>query len=528
MEKRFSHPKAQKIYLILLLVVFTLLKWKSLHILPWSDEHSYLNHMMLNQKWSFFLPWNYHPEDFMGHPMLQFLILYIALNLFGQEVFIAKATALGFSLLCLFSLYKTTHFIFKDKFTSLFSVVFTMLIPLYWFHSTLILAHIPLMAFGFGTIYAFLSRKYKTLVLFSLCLATIRESALAFFLPLIMHGFFLPVQRKSLLYMLPSLLLFFSHFFIFFIRTGHWFAHPYTYKGLPHNPNPVFFNFSDAFERFVHFSRDFFYQFPYLIFGLLLLGLILFFYSNLRQKCIVNNILRKKRNRTYVLKIWSITTSNLQNLFKKSIFIPLFTCALFFIFYISYPDYTLRNFFPVLLIFVPFCLYFIKKTVPFSPFVLIIIGLALFLQNIFQNEKISIAHTIGIGVKTPGSDLDKHQKQKTSLAKSFVTYLEKTYGDKTRSMEKWIYMPYPYDQTMKGPLYGYVKKFYNIDHHRFLEKPERYSVVALIRKEIPNLPYNNLVYQYIKDNDSFVESPSPFSKKIVLFIHKDMLLDQLR
>ena len=208
---------------ILLIVGFALLKWKSLYILIWSDEAFYPRSIEKNGL--FFLPWNYRPEYFMGHPVLQPLIAYTAFSLFGSEIFIAKATALGFSLLCLFSLYKMTDVLFEDKFTAFFSVLFTMLLPLFWFHSTLVLGDIPLMAFGFGAIYTFLSGKYKTLLLFSLGLATIRESALAFFLPLIFCGLLFPSQRKSLLFIIPSLLLFFSHFFLFFIRTGHWFAH---------------------------------------------------------------------------------------------------------------------------------------------------------------------------------------------------------------------------------------------------------------------------------------------------------------
>ena len=98
--------KAEPIGLILLLGFFVFLKWKSLYILPWSDENFYPH--IIEKKWSFFLPWNYRPEYFFGHPAGQPFILWTAFKLFGMTIWTAKATALAFSLLCLFSLYKMT------------------------------------------------------------------------------------------------------------------------------------------------------------------------------------------------------------------------------------------------------------------------------------------------------------------------------------------------------------------------------------------------------------------------------------
>ena len=269
MFKKLFKPslKNQEIGLFFLLIVFVFLKQKSLYILPWSDENFYPE--IIEHKWSFFLPWNYCPEYFAGHPAGQPFILWTAFKLFGMKIWTAKATALGWSLLCLFSLYKMTETLFQDKWTALLSTAYTMSLPLFWFQSTVVLANIPLMASGFGAIYAFLAKKYKTLILFSLSLSVIRESALAFFLPLICYGFFNPSYRKALYYIIPSLLLFSSHFWILFIKTGHWSAHPHATGTLPHNPDPEFFNFSAFLSRInprndYNFVKDFFYQFPYL------------------------------------------------------------------------------------------------------------------------------------------------------------------------------------------------------------------------------------------------------------------------
>ena len=508
-------------WFVLFSVIFISLRWKNLYLLPWLDEFSYLDSSLLDYKWSFFLPWNYYPEHFMGHPVLQPLFLYITSSLFDLEVFIARATSLGFSFLCLFSLYKMTEALFKDKVTACFSVLLTMFVPLFWFHSILVLAHIPLMAFGFGTIYAFINKKYKTLLLFSLGLGAIRESAAAFFLPLVFHGILIPSQRRNVLYMIPSLLLFFSHFFIFFIRTGYWFAHPYTYGGLPHNPNPVFLNFSFFFERSLLFSNRFFHQFPLLFWGLLLLSLGVVISSKLKRKNSLNNLFLqwKRAEKGHFLKIWLV----LRHLSENKTFIPLSVSVLFFLFWISYPDYAFRNFFPVIVIFIPLSIHFILKTIPFLSYIgLAAICSSLFFQNVFQSTN-SFWTALGVGVEESGSQMERNHEQKTLSARSFVSYLELRYGDKARNLEKWVYMPFPYDQTMKHPLYGYVKNSYAVDHWRFMEKPERYGIVALVRTQISSLPYDEQVYQYLKGSDLFVKTSHPFSQEFILFIHRDML-----
>ena len=512
--------KIQSLWLILLLVSFVFLKQKSLYVLPWGDEFSALNSDLLNKTWSFFLPWNYHPEYFMGHPLLQPLALYTAFSLFGPSVFIARVVALGFALLCLFSFYKVTDGLFEDKFTSFFSVIFTMFLPLFWFHATLILAHIPLMAFGFGTVYAFTDKKYKTLLLFSLGLATIRESALAFFLPLVLQGLLLPSQRKSLFYMVPSLLLFFSHFFFFFIRTGHWIAHPYVYGVLLHNPNPRFFNFSPFFNRSIQFSKDFFFQFPYFFWCLLLIAFGFFVFSRLQGKNSITTFLKEiKQGHFFSVRIKS---NGVKSILEKKFFSLLCICVLFFGFYISYPNYAFRSFFPVFVIFVPFGIFLIIKYISFSRIILMFICASLFLQNIFQNKS-DFWTLFGFGVKTPGLQLEKHYHKETLTARSFVSYLESKYGNRVRSLEKWIYMPFPYDRTMGNSLYGYVQNSYNIDHWQFMDKPERYGVVALARKK-HLFPYNELVYEYLRESGDFlIQKSFPFSEKFILFIHRDLL-----
>ena len=108
-----------------------------------------------------------------------------------------------------------TEALFQDEWAAFLSAFITICIPSFWFHSTLVLAHIPLMAFGFGTIYTFLSGKYKTLLLFSFGLATVRESALAFFVPLLLYGLSIPSYRKAFYCIIPSFLLFLLHFLDF-------------------------------------------------------------------------------------------------------------------------------------------------------------------------------------------------------------------------------------------------------------------------------------------------------------------------
>ena len=486
----------------LLLIVFVFLKWKSLHILPWSDENFYP--YITEKEWVFFLPWNYRPENFQGHPAGQPFILWLAFKLFGLKVFTARMTALSWSLLCLFSLYKMTSALFQDKQTAFLSMAFAISLPLFWFQSTVLLAHIPLMACGFGAVYAFLSGKYKSLLLFSLGLAVVRESALAFFLLFIFYGLFNPSYRKALYYMIPSLLLFLSHFLVSFVRTGHWSTHPHALGTLPHNPNPEFFNFSLFFERSHHFFKDFFYQFPYVFWWLFLFSLGFFIFSKLRQRVFI---------------------SSLKQLFnyREKVFIPLTVSALFFCFFISYPEYEFRNFFPILIIFIPLSLHFMIKTLPLFKKALMFVFWLLLIQNVFPKSSPFIVK-LGAGVKYSGSQREEEERQRVLKAQTFVVYLEDKWGKPVRELEKWVYMPYPYDQIMSGHEYGYVKNSYSVDHWRFLEEPERYGIVAMAKRKISRLPYNELVYEYLQGSSSFVEQPLPPSlNDFVLFLHKDVL-----
>ena len=214
---------------------------------------------------------------------------------------------------------------------------------------------------------------------------------------------------------------------------------------------------------------------------------------------------------------------NLRQLFQQRFFIPLSVSILFYGFWISYPNYSFRNFFPILIIFVPLSLYFITKMIPFSRIVLIAICCSLLFKTVFQNTNGFIVSVLGAGVKRTGSQLEGEYKKKTLIVKAFISYLELNYGNQIKNLKKWIYMSNPYDRIMSDPTRGYVKNSYITDHWRFMEEPERYGMVALVRKKISSIPYNELVYKYLKESDSFVEKPSPFPKKFVLFIHRDVL-----
>ena len=510
--------KNKNLWLAVVLISYTAIRWKSLYMLPWLDEFSYLNTVLIEKDWSFFLPWNYRPEYFMGHPVLQPLALFLALNLFEENVWAAKLTALIFSLICLFCLYRMTKSFFRNEWTAFLSVIFTMFLPLFWLHSTLILAHIPLMAFGFGTIYAFRDQKYKTLFFFSIGLASIRESALAFFLPLVLQGFFVPHYRKSLCFITPALLIFFSHFLIFFLRTGVWFAHPYIYEGLPHNENPDFFNFSIVFDRSAKFFRDFFHQFPLVFWGIFFLTFFFFLYKRLISSTDFKSLFHHKQSLKFQKPLFSKLqiekNSSLRKLLKSKYFIFLSISISFYGFYIGYPDYGFRNFFPILIIFIPLSIHFIYKYCPLFQILLIFLSSCLFLENI---SHLSFN-------KKSGDILEKEIQKKTLETKVFAFYLESNYGPQILKLKKKIYIPFPYDGSMSHPLYGYVKNSYNADHWQFFEEPDRYGIVALIRDKIKYIPYNQKVYEYLKQSSSFIEqSPSLLSKDFILFIHKDIL-----
>ena len=238
------NSKLQVFLLLLFCLFFLFLKWSDLSLPIWGDEMSYAPAILWNVSGSFFLPWNYDPLLFMGHPFGHPFILYVAFSIFGPSIFVAKTVSLCLSVFFLVTLYKMTEIIFKSSITAFYSVILTMFLPVFLVYSSLILADIFAMALGFGSIYAFIAKRYKSLLLFSLGLGVIRESSLAFFAPLVLYGLAVSSQRKSCVYLIPGLCLFVSHFFIFFLKTGGWIAHPYITGVLLHNPDPRFFNLS--------------------------------------------------------------------------------------------------------------------------------------------------------------------------------------------------------------------------------------------------------------------------------------------
>ena len=166
--------------------------------------------------------------------------------------------------------------------------LFICFLPLFWVYSSLILADIPAIAFGFGAIYALIAKKYKSLLLFTLSMGTIRESSLAFFVPLILYGIAVPSHRKSLFHLAPGLIILFLHFLISFLKIGSWIAHPYISGELNHNPNPDFFNFSVIPNNiqycFWPLMLDTFPLIFFLLVGIAIIGYIIILFLGDRKK----------------------------------------------------------------------------------------------------------------------------------------------------------------------------------------------------------------------------------------------------
>ena len=479
------YPKYNPLFLFFLFVAFLCFKWPDLSLPIWHDEITYVPTILWNLEengWNSFLPWNYDPIWFMGHPFLHPLLLYTAFFIFGPSVFVAKAVSLLLSLFFLITLYKMTEAVFKCSVTALYSTVFTMLLPYFWISSSLILADSAATAFGFGTIYAFITKKYKSLLLFALGLGTIRESSLAFFVPLLLYGLTVPSQRRSLLYLFPGLIAFISHFFIFFLKTGGWIAHPYISGTLAHNPNPVFFDFSiipgNIKWHFLPFILNI-YPIAFLIIsGGAIIGYFTLFF------------LKKKK----------ISLG-------KEILLPLFMCVLWFSFWIMYPDQTERNYFPLLMFLIPLGIYFIVKVMPYFYIFLIAISGFLFIQTVYMTPYIK------------GSD---YLKADILNAKAFISYFDTTYGNKIRNSEKKIFSSWPENTLLSFPKYEYVKYPINvISDCQFAEKTDiEKEYRAAVFRNTPNIctPF----YNVIKNSDSFIQKETPF-KNYKIFIHKDLL-----
>lgn len=484
--------KYYPLYLVFSVLVFFFIKWPDLSLPIWGDEMSYLPVSLWDMNLAFFLPWNYDPEWFMGHPLLHPLILYTFFSVFAPDVFIARVASLFLSLFFLMTFYKMTKSIFQDSFTTFYTVIFTMFFPLFFIQSSLILADISAMAFGFGSIYAFTERKYKTLLLFSLGMGLIRESSLAFFVPLVLYALAVPSHRKSLLYLAPGGLTFFLHFFIFFLKTGKWLAHPYISGTLTHNPNPEFFNFSVI----PHNIRNHFLP---LILNNFSFGFLILFAGSITGALIMICIGKK------------ISLS-----FKKEILIPLGMCVLWFSFWIMYPDQLGRAYFPLLCFLIPLGTHFILKTVPYSKMILILIFTFLFIQTIDINSSNSVNWF----------QTDGYSRYNILRTKSFVSYLDEIHGHKLRDSKKKFFIPYVETVFLRAPQYGYIKEPYKMDVNLSFcqlnkkEEIKKYGVIVFREDWGCEIPY-----EIIKNSDAHLQVNTPF-ENYQLFFHKDLLLNE--
>ena len=488
MFKKFLNilSKHYPFFLFVLFPVFIFLKWPDLFLPIWGDEMSYAPHHLWTMKngWSFFLPWNYNPLSFMGHPFLHPLILYTAFSVFGPSVFIAKVVSLFLSLFFLVTFYKMTELVFKCSVTAFYSTVFTMFLPYFWVYSSLILADISTAAFGFGTIYTFIARKYKSLLLFSLGLGVIRESSLAFFVPLLLYGLIIPSQRKSLLYLLPGLFIFISHFLIFFLKTGAWIAHPYISGTLSHNPNPVFFDFSIILVNIQqHFSPLILNTYPLVFFitaGGAFIGYIAMLFFEKKEISL-----------------------------GKEIFIPLSMCVLWFLFWIMYPDQTERNYFPLLMFLIPLGIYFVVKTVLCFHVFLIVLCTVLVTQTVYRK---SYVHPLNFMDYSQTDILD---------AKAFISYFDEVYARKIRNSEKMVFFTWPGNVLLSFPEYEYIEDSMNANSDCQLSEKkdiERYGAIIFWDITYVCIPF----YKLVKTSDSFTQIKTPFEAYRV-FIHKDFL-----
>ncbi len=478
--------KYHPFYLVALLLIFTFLKWPDLSLPIWQDEMSYLPINLWDIGWSFFLPWNYNSHLFMGHPPLHPFILYTVFSIFGPSVFAAKATSLFLSLFFLLTLYKMAEAVFQDSITAFYSFTFTMFLSIFWTHSSLILADISATAFGFGAIYAFTAKKYKTLLLFCLGMGLIRESSLAFFVPLLLYAVLAPSYRKSLFYIFPGFFVFGLHFFIFFLQTGHWITHPYISRTLPHNPSPKFFNVSQALDSIQY---DFYslildtYPLGFLILaGVAIIGYFIMFYSVKRQ----------------------IKASP-----RREVLVPLCMCILWFSFWVLYPDQLERNYFPILFFLIPLGVFFIIRVIPhiYSHIFLISICCFLIFQTAYIENHVRIKNT--------------YLKKNILNSKFFISYFDKTYGNKIRNSKKAAFAHWPESLFLGYPEYEYVKTSITTDHDCKLNNADKkYMAFIFFHSEIWDtcIP----LYKSIKSSNQFVKVEVPFEGYQV-FLHKDFL-----
>jgi hypothetical protein len=418
---RKEYNKISGSIFIVVLLIFVIFKLDSIATPLYWDESIYLVPEMFDFGFSAFLPSNYQPKDWHGHPPLFQILHYLLSFIFTTKTIAGHILGLSSFIFFLCSLF----YIFKRNYNNtiaLFSTLTLVTFPFVNAFSTLLHPNFLMLALGFLSVQFYLDKKWNLFLMTSVSAVMIRESAIAFFVIIFLNEFVINRKVKSnyktvLITITPiSILLL---FFIYnYAMKELVFNHPYFQLRLDNGFN--FFQINlDAFYNIIDRINDSFF---FLMNSLLLLTLSI--------AILIRSVISKNR---FML-----------NKFEK-LFVPI--VFLFLLFFTFYNDTIVRD----LLIFT-------------------ILGtLALYrgLDYISPNKGVSVFLSIAILVIIINRDYENKYvyndmnvetiNQKTSLLKNSLKKLDRINKEDVRVHTAW-----PLSLLLDSPHYEYTEKSYKI------------------------------------------------------------------
>lgn len=255
------------------------------------DEVIYFIRGLDDMTFSSFLPWGNGIAKQFGHPPLyQFALLSIR-SIFGESVYLLRVFGLLSTILFFFSVYK---FLEKEsKILALWAMLMLIFNQALFLQSTFIQADTLSLGLGVLGWYFYREKRASLYFFFMMSSIFIRESSLAFVLPVLLSSFYFDkeekeFQKKIITYSLICLFSYGLFVFILKMSSGNAFPH-HAFNTFLNNGNSFFSISNDKFQNLKTIYTEFIYfnsPFPFILILLSPLSFLPFINNKL-------NVLRK-------------------------------------------------------------------------------------------------------------------------------------------------------------------------------------------------------------------------------------------
>jgi 4-amino-4-deoxy-L-arabinose transferase-like glycosyltransferase len=159
-----------------------------LHLPYHWDEIAYINsaHWLAEEGLMHTFPGQHPPQAFWGHPPGLFIFIAALYRVFGYSIWISHLLIVCFAALGMFFTYRLTAML-TDRWTGILAALFLFVTPIYFAQSPMVLLDIPVAAVGVMCTCFALQRRWVAYGAAALLLVLLKETALAFVVPVLIY-----------------------------------------------------------------------------------------------------------------------------------------------------------------------------------------------------------------------------------------------------------------------------------------------------------------------------------------------------